>query len=92
MKTAIVIALGVILSGCVHVYDGFEWRKAFDVRKVMVTKLDQCSCPAGQVACFELFYPVNGSDVWTCNVCNPTKTAAADGHEAGSHCLGWMHP
>jgi hypothetical protein len=78
--TKLGIALLIMgMAGC-HVYDDFDWRQTREVRKVLITKLEECSCPIGQVACYRLFYPTDG--VWTCEVCNPNPSASSDGHES----------
>lgn len=83
---ACVIAL---LTGCAHVYDDFDWRRTRGVEKVLIAK-EECSCPIGQAACYVLYFPPEGSDVWTCKICVPGGQASAYGHES-AHCFGWEH-
>ena len=83
----------LLLGGCAHVYDGFDWREVKRVDTVTITKVERddaehyCSRLYGRpvLAC------VDPGKSWSqCRIVVPKGSAPAIGHEA-VHCFGYVH-
>lgn len=93
MPTVFAFLVCFLLSGCIHVYDGFDWREVKKVDTVTITKLERqdaaeyCSKLYGTptLACVD-----PGMSWDRCRIVVPPNMPPAIGHEA-VHCFGYVH-
>ena len=93
MTRLIAALLLLALTGCVHVYDGFDWREVKKIETVKITKVERddaaeyCSKLYGKptLACVD-----PGTSWESCKIVVPPNSPPAIGHEA-VHCFGYVH-
>lgn len=90
----IIVLLLIAMTGCAHVYDGFDWREVKKVDVVTITKVERedaaeyCSKLYGKptLACVD-----PGTSWENCKIVVPPNSPATIGHES-VHCFGYIHP
>lgn len=79
------VLAALLLTGCVHAYDSYEWRKVDAPSTVTVTVVyDTSPCEIAALGCAFLH---NGRD---CVIYLGRDTPELIGHEV-AHCFGWRH-